>query len=243
MNVNTQNVLVGAADLYLYQPSFGAVAVTDSGSTTTAVIVAPTSDADKFNVGDFVTVGSDVVQVAKVDSSTGTITVFPALSQAPASGVNVTQSLMGLGATDGDIDVQGTLSRSDQFVDQSPYVVASPLTKIEAMFNAPLAEQTFQNMALALSAPQSAMSTANGVSQFNAVSVYREDAYLILGAGPKGNKRAIFIPRGVSEATMSQKFSKTNKQLITLKVKALLDSTRGYPYAWADGTAHKVSGW
>lgn len=218
-----KNVVVGAATVFVK----GVVTATSSaaGNTTTATTLNPITDATKFTKGDIITIGANTEKVAitAIDTTTGTLT-HEAVTTAAVTAL-VTQLWRNLGATDGDIEVAGETQMTDQFVDQTIYSVASVATRGSFQMNLPLADISMRNLATAMGQPEGDITTASGVDtlKFNNPSTVQEREYLVTGYGPSGAARTWRIFRGVAQAAVSAKHSKTNKQITNLKVMALFD--------------------
>ncbi len=236
-------IIVGAGNIRVKNPGFQTTKLSDVNAapapTTTVFAVTPTTDAEKLRLGDIIQVNAQQVQVVGLNTSTGVVTVSPALSAPPVAGDDVFLLWKNLGATDGDIEFTGQITVTEQYVDQSPYPISSVITKGELGLNAPLADMDLRNLALALGLPETAISSSGGVDTLLIATpdTVREDEFLVTGLGPSGKLRTLRLFRGVTSSQVSAKLSKTNKQIVPLKVMSLLDSNQGGLGTIKDGSA------
>ena len=218
------NVIVGAALAYI-KSSVSAQASLGGGSLTTTLL-APTSDAAKFSLGDQITIGSNTESplITSINTGTGILTHDPV--SATAVSTTVSQTWANLGATDGDILASHKIDITDQFVDQSIYPVDGVRTKGELAFRFPLADLSMVNVARAIGSPDSNVGTVNSVDTLalGTNENFRKDEYLVTGYGTNGKKRSWHIWKGASKSDMQAKHSKSNKQIINFDVTSYFDT-------------------
>lgn len=226
---NTSNIIVGAGVAFIKSAVvLTATSAATASNSTTYTVLNPTTDAAKFSLGDIITIGTNTekVQITAIDPTLGKLTHEAVTTVANA--VTVTQLWRNLGYTDGGVELSGSLSTQDHFVDQEADPVKTTLDKRETGLKIPMAEMTLQNLALALGAPTTAISTDSGVEilGIGSTSGVREDTFLVTGNAPNGKKRTIQIHRGVNKGALSYKMDSKNKAIAALDLKALFDSSK-----------------
>lgn len=227
MIINDQNIVVGAGQAFIGGHVTAVSAAT--GSTETKTVLEPITDAVKFSLGDVITVGSDPkkVQVEAIDEETGALT-HEAVSTPASAAVPVVQVWRNLGATDGGVELTGGMTPQEHFVDQTVFPVAMTVNQAQVGLNVPMAEQTLQNLALALGQESSKVKLTSGVETLavGATDKIRQDRYLLIGPGPKGRKRTVLIHKGVNRGTLSYRQDKANKAIANLEIGAMFDSSK-----------------
>jgi hypothetical protein len=196
------------------------------------------SGAEKLRVGDVVQLASVTVplltaaevstQAAVLSLTTSgantIVTLDRALSGAPpVSAGSVRRLYRNLGASDGGMSIDFDITRSEQEIDQSPFTVSAPITKIAAMLKIPLVEQRARNLALSLGMAEPSSDTAFGIG--SAPALDREDRFVLVCPGPNGLTQYWVAHRGVAGGQVSVKASKTDKSLYDLSIILMPDTT------------------
>ena len=235
-----ENVVVGAGNVYISGQATSLAAV--PGSTVSQLLLNPITDATKFTIGDVVTVGAQVEtpRVSKIDYTLGILYLESDLGAVPTDQDVVTVLWRNLGATDGDINVTGQITLTEQYVDQTIFPVKAVRTKGEFGVDAPMADQSLENLAAAMGADESLITTSGGIRTLplGTTQNLREDRYLVTGFAPgTGLFRTFLLHRGVSGSALALKHSKTNKQITTLKIMGLFSTPDAELGVAKDGNA------
>lgn len=244
LGFDTRYITLGAGKILHHVRGAAFVTVTPAASpapTTSSFAVVTATDmiagAEKLRVGDIVQLSSVVIptmtaaEVAAlpavlslvITGANTIVTLDRPLSAAPAAAAGTVRRLYrNLGASDGDMGIDFDVTRSEQTIDQSPFVVAAPVTGISAMLMVPLVEQRATNLAIALGLAAPSTDTALGIG--SAPTMDREDRFVLVCPGPNGLTQYWVCHRGVSAGKTSIKASKSSKSLYDLNITLMPDT-------------------
>jgi hypothetical protein len=238
MAFDTTKISVGPGEaLYARRNGIARKTVTVKAATvpTTTVFTVTAAEKLKIRKGDVLaaagTVPTNLVEEASTSPRIKSIvpngadfdvTVDPAFGVAPAAAAALVILYHDLGATDGDIILKANTEIELMYIDQSIDPVAAILKSRQVQAMLPLAENTLDNFAMALSL--SASATPGELALDASTSTVREDHILLITPAPGGLRRFIKLNRMVNQGEASLQASKTAKGIINLNLTALQDS-------------------
>lgn len=142
----------------------------------------------------------------------------PFVTAPTATAGNVVQVWRCLGAIDGDnpISIVTDISTQKFKIQQTVDAIASRQTDRSITINAPLAEMTFQSLALAYGVPAPAAG-ATGLRIGGINSTPRRDRVLIIGPGTEAARRFYLYYSCTNSGSANQSLGRSNMQVINLE--------------------------
>lgn len=245
---NPENLLIDDGEIFVSPIGIANATYTPLASpapTTLAFAVNATDAAMIDNLGHLVQIAGVTLDYGATEASAmpriGTVAPHPTIAGAwvvtmavpfvtapTATAGNVVQVWRCLGGIDGEnpISIATDLTTQEFKLQQTPDTVASRLTGRSIMITAPLAEATFQSLALAYGvAPPAAGAKGMRIGGLNGQP--RKDRVLIIGPGTEAARRFYVYYSCTNQGNASQSLGRLNMQIITLEMAAQASLVNG----------------